>query len=162
MRVLLGRQENVRPDPDLEPATSSPMCCSCPAEAGGCPEGVPPSSSQASSCAAWSALASPRFCVAAPTAAVAAVERLTMLRTTPVARLRRRSSAAANRVLMAQSHLTAAAGLLIITSTRRFCCRPNAESLPATGSFLPMPDAESRAEAMPCRTRYDLTESARR
>src|SRR5437870_3994913 len=37
-------------------------------------------------------------------------------------------------------YLNAAVGLLM-TSTRRFCCRRVAESLPATGSLLPMPDA---------------------
>jgi hypothetical protein len=56
----------------------------------------------------------------------------------------------------------AAGGLLMITSTRRFCCRPVAESLPATGSLSPMPDAVSRLESMPCPARYDFTESARR
>jgi hypothetical protein len=35
-------------------------------------------------------------------------------------------------------HLDAAGGLLMVTSTRRFCCRPAAESLSATGSFRPL------------------------
>lgn len=59
-------------------------------------------------------------------------------------------------------YLSCVGELLIMTATRRFCCRPIAESLPATGSFLPMPEALSRLDSMPSRTRYDLTESARR
>jgi len=47
----------------------------------------------------------------------------------------------------------AAGGLLITTSTRRFCCRPLAESLSATGSLGPLPEAESRTELIPCAVR---------
>ena len=46
-------------------------------------------------------------------------------------------------------HLNAAGGLLMTTSTRRFCCRPAAESLSATGSLRPLPDATSRRRANP-------------
>lgn len=53
----------------------------------------------------------------------------------------------------ASSYLAAAGGLLITTSTRRFCCRPEAESLAATGSLSPLPDAESRVEPIPCAVR---------
>jgi len=59
-------------------------------------------------------------------------------------------------------YLKAAGGLLMITSTRRFCCRPAAESLPATGSLSPFPNAESRIAPIPCPARYAFTESARR
>src|SRR5580658_706534 len=59
-------------------------------------------------------------------------------------------------------YLDTAGGLLMITSTRRFCCRPAAESLLATGSLSPLPEAERRIEPMPCPARYDFTESARR
>jgi hypothetical protein len=41
-------------------------------------------------------------------------------------------------------------GSLMITSTRRFCSRPAAESFPATGSLSPLPDAASRVESTPC------------
>jgi hypothetical protein len=59
-------------------------------------------------------------------------------------------------------HLIPVDGLLMTTSTRRFCCRPAAESLSATGSLRPLPDAESRIEPIPCPARYDFTELARR
>src|ERR1700722_12321332 len=67
-----------------------------------------------------------------------------------------------HRNLLAFHHLDAAVGLLMITSTRRFCSRPAAEPLSATGSLLPLPNAESRIELIPCPARYDFTESARR
>jgi CRP-like cAMP-binding protein len=57
---------------------------------------------------------------------------------------------------------TAAVGSLMITSTRRFCCRPAAESFPATGSLSPLPDALRRVASIPCPVKYDFTESARR
>jgi hypothetical protein len=60
------------------------------------------------------------------------------------------------------AHLNAAGGLLMTTSTRRFCCRPDAESLSATGSLRPLPDAVSRVAPIPCAVRYDFTDSARR
>jgi hypothetical protein len=66
------------------------------------------------------------------------------------------------RLCVASGYLAAAGGLLITTSTRRFCCRPEAESLAATGSLSPLPDAESRVEPIPCAVRYDRTDSARR
>src|ERR1700683_705349 len=56
----------------------------------------------------------------------------------------------------------ATGGLSMITSTRRFCCRPDAESLPAIGLLRPLPVDVSRTEPMPCPVRYDLTESERR
>ena len=68
----------------------------------------------------------------------------------------------ARRAPSAPRHLIPVDGLLMTTSTRRFCCRPAAESLSATGSLRPLPDAESRVEPIPCPARYDFTELARR
>lgn len=47
------------------------------------------------------------------------------------------------------SYLVATGGLEITTSTRRFCCRPAAESLSATGELSPLPSAASRVDAIP-------------
>src|SRR3954471_13195881 len=65
-------------------------------------------------------------------------------------------------LLVYRAHLNAAGGLLMTTSTRRFCCRPDAESLSATGSLRPLPVAASRVAPIPCAVKYDFTDSARR
>src|SRR5262245_44710101 len=48
------------------------------------------------------------------------------------------------------------------SSTRRFCCRPAAVSLDATGEVSPKPLAVIEAEETPCPTRNSETEEARR
>jgi unsaturated chondroitin disaccharide hydrolase len=47
------------------------------------------------------------------------------------------------------------------SSTRRFCCRPAAVSLPTAGIVSPNPFAVTDVEGTPCETRYSRTESAR-
>jgi hypothetical protein len=73
-----------------------------------------------------------------------------------------RAEADQTRVPSGPGYLSVVGGLLMITSTRRFCCRPAAESLLATGSLAPPPEAESRRALIPCPVRYDFTEAARR
>src|ERR1043165_10139029 len=51
------------------------------------------------------------------------------------------------------THLDEVTLLEMITSTRRFCWRPVAESLPATGEDSPMPEAANLPLATPCPTR---------
>ena len=49
----------------------------------------------------------------------------------------------------------------IIISTRRFCCRPAAVVLSATGFAFPNPVAVTDPGSIPCDTRYACTPSAR-